>query len=317
MDPASPVHRTLLRYLPDVELRYGGRSPLVSLEVDTDATLDWWVDGVLTIAPDLDTDDDEDLSWVGAKESSLHASRTGSDGPVELTIYQASGVTVDLSRVNDLADTLDARSSDAAHFMPLVQAGSGELIGEVSDEFFALGSTLVVVDRVQLAAAWRRAGGVGALLTACALRWLTADAQAVAVHPFPFELGEHPTEAPGFAEALAGVRRTWASLGFSPTRINQDVWVIPARGRPVLLHDDGRLRRARARHEPGADPRRPGRRQGAGPGRRPPSVMDADKLAAARARAARGESPTDIARPLGVSRATVYRHLAATEASAG
>lgn len=42
-----------------------------------------------------------------------------------------------------------------------------------------------------------------------------------------------------------------------------------------------------------------------------PSVMDADKLAAARARAARGESPTEIARSLGVSRATVYRHLAA------
>lgn len=42
-----------------------------------------------------------------------------------------------------------------------------------------------------------------------------------------------------------------------------------------------------------------------------PSVMDADRLAAAKARAARGESPTEIAKALGVSRATVYRHLAA------
>lgn len=41
-----------------------------------------------------------------------------------------------------------------------------------------------------------------------------------------------------------------------------------------------------------------------------PIVMDADKLAAARARRARGESPTQIARALGVSRASVYRHLA-------
>ncbi|WP_043629874.1 recombinase family protein [Nonomuraea candida] len=40
-----------------------------------------------------------------------------------------------------------------------------------------------------------------------------------------------------------------------------------------------------------------------------PSVMDDDKLAAARARHARGESPTQIARALGVSRATLYRHL--------
>ena len=42
-----------------------------------------------------------------------------------------------------------------------------------------------------------------------------------------------------------------------------------------------------------------------------PTGMDSDKLAAARARRARGESPTQIAKALGVSRASVYRHLAA------
>jgi len=51
------------------------------------------------------------------------------------------------------------------------------------------------------------------------------------------------------------------------------------------------------------------RGQGRNGGR--PTVMDPDKLAAAEARRARGESPTQIAKALGVSRASVYRHLSA------
>jgi len=47
-----------------------------------------------------------------------------------------------------------------------------------------------------------------------------------------------------------------------------------------------------------------------------PTVMGEDKLAAAKARRARGESPTQIAKALGVSRASVYRHLSADNAQA-
>jgi DNA invertase Pin-like site-specific DNA recombinase len=45
-----------------------------------------------------------------------------------------------------------------------------------------------------------------------------------------------------------------------------------------------------------------------------PSVMDPDKLTAATARLARGESATQIAKALGVSRATLYRHTDVTTA---
>jgi DNA invertase Pin-like site-specific DNA recombinase len=57
------------------------------------------------------------------------------------------------------------------------------------------------------------------------------------------------------------------------------------------------------------------RAQGKAGGR--PTVMDPGKLAAARARRDRGESPTQIARALGVSRASVYRHLAGAESQEG
>ncbi|TBO59332.1 recombinase family protein [Streptomyces kasugaensis] len=44
-----------------------------------------------------------------------------------------------------------------------------------------------------------------------------------------------------------------------------------------------------------------------------PTVMDADKLVAAKARRAKGESVTAIAKALGVSRATLYRTLSDSE----
>lgn len=55
------------------------------------------------------------------------------------------------------------------------------------------------------------------------------------------------------------------------------------------------------------------RRQGRTGGR--PTVMNPDKLAAAHARRARGESPTQIAEALRISRATYYRHIGASDPS--
>jgi DNA invertase Pin-like site-specific DNA recombinase len=48
-----------------------------------------------------------------------------------------------------------------------------------------------------------------------------------------------------------------------------------------------------------------------------PTVLDPDKLAAARARLARGEATTDVAKALKISRATIYRHIDVAAARAG
>ncbi|WP_328900626.1 recombinase family protein [Streptomyces sp. NBC_00441] len=48
-----------------------------------------------------------------------------------------------------------------------------------------------------------------------------------------------------------------------------------------------------------------------------PVVMDADKLAAAKARRAKGESATAVAKALGVSRATLYRALKESKSPVG
>ena len=48
-----------------------------------------------------------------------------------------------------------------------------------------------------------------------------------------------------------------------------------------------------------------------------PTALDPDKLAAARARLARGESTTQIAKALKVSRATLYRHIDIAAARSG
>ncbi|WP_410659890.1 hypothetical protein [Amycolatopsis sp. lyj-112] len=129
---------------------------------------------------------------------------------------------------------LDARSEDYARFIPLFggrdQFGFVTLRDDLEDEVESLGSHVVILDRVQLAPAWRGLGGVGRLLTARLLRWVCADPRLVAVLPFPIDLDRALLEDDSaFEPALEKVRRTWAALGFQPAI--EQLWIMdPAIG---------------------------------------------------------------------------------------
>jgi hypothetical protein len=72
------------------------------------------------------------------------------------TILRATGLLVDVSRVKNIHDALDARSADYEAFSPMFEGpGSPELAAELQEELAAYSSQVVLVDRVWLAPAWR------------------------------------------------------------------------------------------------------------------------------------------------------------------
>jgi len=214
------LQATLLSYLPDVVLSYSGSSHLEPLAVEDEETLDWSVSAILDITPDDDDDDDrKSVEWTAAEGVSLDRA--------SLRIWSMSGFTADTFRIGaSLRDALDARSMDSAAFSPLVNLGTGELLTAIDDEYNPMGSNLVIIERVRLAPAWRGLGGVGRLLTASALRWIARETKVVAVHPYPIDLGNAPSDDPRFPDAMAAVRRTWGSLGFEPMDGHEDIWLL-------------------------------------------------------------------------------------------
>ena len=149
-----------------------------------------------------------------------------------MTILQANGLVIDLWRVQDIFDALDARSQDYANFIPMFGErgpyGEVELIEELEDSLELGGSQVVILDRVRLAPAWRGCGGIGRLLTIRLLHWLCDDPRAVFLKPFPIDLDEDQQKDDAvFRKAMTTVRRTWKSIGFQP--FSDDIWVLDPR----------------------------------------------------------------------------------------
>ena len=169
------LQETLLSYLPDIVLSYSGRSHLEPLSVEDEETLDWSVSAILDVAPDDDDDDRKSVEWTAAEGVSLGRVRPDKDGHASLRIWSMSGFTTDTFRIGaNLRDALDARSTDSAHFLPLIQPSTGELLDVIDDEYNPMGLNLVIIERVRLAPAWRGLGGV--------VRWSVPKVDGVGVH---------------------------------------------------------------------------------------------------------------------------------------
>lgn len=225
---------SLLSQLEHVELHVDGRSYVAGADLTDPGAMDWRARASLYVPSDNDEPEGESaLAWHATEGIALSSNKAPEDDGVDLTLFQASGITIDLAQVDDVFDALDARGQDEADFIPLFgeyrdQFGFVELADELEDRLEPGGNKVVILDRVRLAPAWRGLGGLGRLLTARILQWVCDDPRLVAVQPFPIDLEENKRQDDGaFTPAMQQVRRTWASLGFEP--FTEKLWVMDPR----------------------------------------------------------------------------------------
>jgi GNAT superfamily N-acetyltransferase len=223
--PGKPLPAPLDR----IQLTVGGDAPLAGYGGDEDpGVMDWHGEATLTVFPQ---EDDEPAGWWKQEGAVLETAVAG-DG-LKLTILQAAGLLVDLSRVRNVYDALDARSADYEVFSPMFEGpGSPELAGELQDELASYSSQVVLVDRVWLAPAWR-GHGAGRLLTGRLLGWVCPDPVVVALMPSPIALDEkQQDDEAAFSQEMAKVRRTWKSVGFRP--FGKDIMIMD----PAMAHHE-------------------------------------------------------------------------------
>jgi hypothetical protein len=215
--PAKPLPASLDR----IQLSVGGDAPLTGYGGEEDpGVMDWRGEATVTVYPQ--EDDEPDGAWWSQEGTALGTAVAG-DG-LKLTILRATGLPVDLSRVRNIYDALDARSADYEVFSPMFEGpGSPELAGELQEELASYSSQVVLVDRVWLASAWR-GHSVGRLLTARLLGWVCPDPMVVALMPSPIALDDEEEDEAAFNQEMAKVRRTWKSIGFRP--FGKDIMVM-------------------------------------------------------------------------------------------
>lgn len=198
--PPSELDGPVLPPLSRLTLEWSERIELVPGDPE-DGLINWGFAASVVADPEWD-----DLGWLEVPGATLEPAKPAYGSLLDAVIFRMTGFTLDLDRGPDPAAALD-RDADAWEFASLFDT-DGELVGP-----FGNTQRLVVVDRVQLASAWRGAR-VGSLLTVRSLRELIREDDLIGVYPHPFELDER--EEPITPDALASVQRFWAAIGFVP-----------------------------------------------------------------------------------------------------
>jgi hypothetical protein len=150
-----------------------------------------------------------------------------SEGPV-MTIFRATALVMDLARVQDPYDSLDADSQELETYGCLLDLPSGELHPDLLDRLeFTASENVVILERARLAPAWRGCGGLGRYLTGRVLPLICPTPAVIAGQPFPLDI---PRDAHGrpdqaaLGPAIEHMQRIWESIGFEPYK--NDIWII-------------------------------------------------------------------------------------------
>lgn len=219
------LHEELREALPLLELEVRLSAPLTELGgLGSRAVAQWTGEGVLRVSA-------LDVEGVWTRDDVAVTRREHDGGVVELVVGTCTGLSIDLGHAAEAVEVLDS-FVDYAHFLPLLdpQRASG-LADDVEEGRAGGGERLVLLDRVELAPAWRGMGGVGRLVVARLLGWLAADTRLVALQPFPTQFSG-AGEAPGFAEARTKVQQVWGSVGFTPWR--HHIWCVDPGSRHLV-----------------------------------------------------------------------------------
>jgi hypothetical protein len=133
-------------------------------------------------------------------------------------------VLIDVYDTHDPFSLLDGEDADLGLIAETIfSGGSGGLDPDLDMQLEPLGSRILILNSVRLAAEWR-GFGLGVLLAGTAIKKLSGGVRAAVCYPAPIDelTGGHPDTGQGDPaerqKAVAALDRVWASLGFEHFR---------------------------------------------------------------------------------------------------